>query len=271
LSRIRGVLRRWRSRLSFYEKSERVWKARHAYRRARLAEWRKRHDFRHERSRYWRRRNRPELVEKWQALAIEAHRAVEKWEELANEAARWLARRRREQSAARRVIARWTEKLRDSSGSARAVRWAKAQVGVSESPPGSNSGPKINDWIRASGGQPGWPWCQYFANAVMRQGGAPNIPSGYTVQVVQWARERRYGLRLVPKSERKPGDLVFFKFPGVSSDFCDHVGVYVGDGVTVEGNTSPGVSGSQNNGGGVYRRVRPMSQVVAVVRPDYRN
>jgi cell wall-associated NlpC family hydrolase len=71
-------------------------------------------------------------------------------------------------------------------------------------------------------------------------------------------------------NDRKPGDFVFFKWPGVSHDFCDHVGIYAGNGQTIEGNTSSGTSGSQNNGGGVFVRVRGFANVVAVVRPTYR-
>jgi hypothetical protein len=39
--------------------------------------------------------------------------------------------------------------------------------------------------------------------------------------------------------ERKPGDLILFKWPGVSSAPCDHVGMLDHDRVhTIEGNTS---------------------------------
>jgi hypothetical protein len=38
---------------------------------------------------------------------------------------------------------------------------------------------------------------------------------------------------------------------------------------TIEGNTSPGNAGSQSNGGGCFRRVRPYSSVVACCRPRY--
>jgi cell wall-associated NlpC family hydrolase len=72
-------------------------------------------------------------------------------------------------------------------------------------------------------------------------------------------------------NQRTAGDFVFFKFPqaGAPGDLCDHVGVYVGDGKTVEGNTSGGTTGSQANGGGVFIRTRPTYQVAAVVRPTY--
>jgi hypothetical protein len=43
----------------------------------------------------------------------------------------------------------------------------------------------------------------------------------------------------------------------------------VGGYQTIEGNTSPGNAGSQANGGGCFRRLRPDSAVVYVVRPNY--
>ena len=69
----------------------------------------------------------------------------------------------------------------------------------------------------------------------------------------------------------QPGDVILFDWGG--DGVCDHVGVveknfgsYV---QTIEGNTSSGSSGSQSNGGGVYRRTRAWSTVKAVVRPNY--
>lgn len=155
-----------------------------------------------------------------------------------------------------------------------AVKWALGHAGrTGEQPAGSNAGPYISDWIRASGGVPGQPWCQYFANAVLVHGGGPQLKSGYTVGVVQWATQGAYGLKRVSWAERRIGDFVYFKFPGVSHEFCDHVGVLSqvksGVAVCVEGNTSSGTSGSQNNGGGVYIRERPSTLVAAVVRPTY--
>ena len=181
--------------------------------------------------------------------------------------ARTRYRRRKQITAARKLR---LKKYRDSKGGpGKAVAWALAQVGVVEQPPFSNRGPKIDVWQRATLGSVGWAWCQAFVNSAVVAGGGQQLKSAYTPQVVQWARERKFGLKLVSAAERKPGDFVYFKFPGVSNAFCDHVGLYVGNGQTVEGNTSSGASGSQNNGGGVFLRTRPASQIVAYVRPTY--
>jgi hypothetical protein len=160
-------------------------------------------------------------------------------------------------------------KLAKKRGPAAGVKWGLSKVGVLEHPPGSNAGPGITEWSMASIGVTGVPWCQSFANAVLTAGGGPQLKSAFTPAVVQWAREGKFGLKIVPAAQRQIGDFVFFKWPGVSRDFCDHVGVYAGNGKTVEGNTSPGSGGSQNNGGGVFIRERGFGNVVAVVRPTY--
>jgi hypothetical protein len=155
-------------------------------------------------------------------------------------------------------------------GVADGLAWGLKRVGMGERPPGSNNGPEIAVWGRNSiGVAGGFAWCQTFANAVLVAGGGQQLKSAYTVAVVQWAREGKFGLRVVRTSDRREGDFVYFKWPGVSRDFCDHVGVYLGKGKTLEGNTSPGTSGSQNDGGGVFIRTRGLGNVVAVVRPTY--
>jgi hypothetical protein len=203
-----------------------------------------------------------QLRRKWFRVAARARRRG------AKKTRRKALRRAHQKLLAIRESRRLAKVARRLDGRGAAVKWAVAQVGTIER--GYNRGPKISDWIRASGGRDGWPWCQYFANAVLRHGGGPQLLSGYTVAVVQFARQGLYGLKTVSRDRPKPGDFVYFKFPGVSRDLADHVGVYIGGGKTVEGNTSPGVGGSQNNGGGVFIRKRPWSTVAAVVRPTYR-
>lgn len=180
--------------------------------------------------------------------------------------ARDAFRKRRQITRARILKLR---KYRESKlgGPKKAVAWALDQVGTTESPPYSNRGPKIDQWEIATLGYSGYSWCQAFVNAALVHGGGQQLKSAYTPQVVQWANAGSYGLKRV--DEPHVGDFVFFKFPGVSSAFCDHVGMWAGDGRTVEGNTSPTSASSQNNGGGVWVKVRPRSQMVAFVRPTY--
>ena len=168
---------------------------------------------------------------------------------------------------------------------ARAVNWAKSRVGITENPPGSNSGPYISKWQNLSGypGEGGVPWCQCFVNASAYVGMGrnrnrfnPAAIGGYTVSVVDMADNGEHGLKRISLDAARPGDWVFFNFPGGES--VDHVGLFMhankGEGTisTIEGNTSAeGASGSQSNGGGVFRRTRSTSLVAAVVRVPYRS
>ena len=163
---------------------------------------------------------------------------------------------------------------------ARAVNWAKSRVGVVEHPPESNQGPLITQWQELSGFPGGGvAWCQCFVNASAYVGSRKRIkPSwfgGYTPSVVEMAGNHEHGLRRISLNDARPGDWLYFKFPGVSSDVCDHVGLFMhrdGDTVhTIEGNTSSGDAGSQSNGGGVFRRTRDRSLIAFVVRPPFKS
>jgi hypothetical protein len=148
-----------------------------------------------------------------------------------------------------------------------ALAWAHDQVGTKEQPAGSNWGPKISDWIKASGYSYPVPWCQCFANAVAIHGGAPQLKTGYTPYVLAG---NYTGFDPVPLSQAQPGDMVFYKWPGLSSAACDHVGILLSLTATtvtcIEGNTS---LTSQNNGGQVMIRTRSRSLVAGAVSVLY--
>jgi hypothetical protein len=158
-----------------------------------------------------------------------------------------------------------------------AVTWALKQAsdGVVEHPPMSNWGPKIETWIRAAGYTFPVSWCQCFADAAAVHGGAPQIVTGYTPWVMQLnpTVPGIKGYRRVTAEEARPGDFVYYKWPGTSHDPCDHVGVLVqmkaATVLCVEGNTSPGNGGDQSNGGGVFVRERSKSLVVGYMRPPW--
>lgn len=168
--------------------------------------------------------------------------------------------------------ARYRKKLRaklDTSRGEKVIRWAKTKVGVTESPAGSNWGPEIGEWIRFTGYSGPVYWCGCFAcYAVVKIGGA-KIPSrirlGFNEYIIADALAHNNGLVAVGFSEARAGDIVLYTFP--------HIGLIektVADtAYTVEGNTSPGTSGSQSNGGGVFARTRSRSEVRCIARPDY--
>lgn len=108
----------------------------------------------------------------------------------------------------------------------------------------------------------GSPWCGAFVGHVLRKAGV-KVPQSivYTPAVFNFGWQRVY--------KPRPGDVVLYKWPGISRDPCDHIELYVGRGWTIGGNTSPGNGGSQNNGGGVYLRNRGSVNVAAYFRPPY--
>lgn len=148
----------------------------------------------------------------------------------------------------------------------KAVRWAQSKLGVTESPPFSNRGPQIDQWQLAHG-MIGQAWCGAYAGMALRAGGV-YLPNGvvYTPTILAWARSGSYGLRIVKDPE--PGDLVLYDFFAGGPPVM-HVGLYERDGQTLEGNTSSDDRGSQDNGGGVFRRKRGPTYVVAYVRPSW--
>ena len=105
-----------------------------------------------------------------------------------------------------------------------------------------------------------------------RVGGVPISNSVvYTPSILAAAHARTGGYEgFYAWKDRKPGDLVLFRFPGGSRDPVHHVGIYLGDGYTIEGNTSSGNAGDQSNGGGVFKRKRDPSVIVGCARPRYR-
>lgn len=145
------------------------------------------------------------------------------------------------------------------------LRLAAAEIGTTEFPAGSN-----RQKYSAELGRPAEPWCADFVVWIMRKAGI-TLPSesAYTpAMFAGFGTDRHYGTAGIA-----PGDVVFFDFPD-SKRGIQHVGLVTGvnvDGslITIEGNTSSGDSGSQDNGGGVFRRFRPARYVVGYGRPAY--
>lgn len=142
---------------------------------------------------------------------------------------------------------------------------ANSYIGTVENPPNSNKNP----FAAIVGHANGQPWCATFCEAIAKIVGL-TIPtnSAYTPRVAddfklarQWATDAG-----------KPGDFALFDFPDKERGI-QHIGivesVLPGFVITIEGNTSSGLAGSQDNGGGVYRRTRPRSFVVGFGRPNF--
>lgn len=139
------------------------------------------------------------------------------------------------------------------------------EVGTVEQPPFSNRTP----YAALAGHANGQPWCATFLVAMAHRIGlvlpsesafTPTMALGFQ-HVGRWHT-----------ADPQPGDIVFYDFSAPHGEI-DHVGLVVSlaGGVlrTIEGNTSPGTKGSQNNGGGVWARTRSLSDAVGFGRPDY--
>ena len=135
---------------------------------------------------------------------------------------------------------------------------AERELGTREAPANSNR-TKYGRWY----GLDGQPWCMMFVQWCFDQAGmALPYKTASCSALLQWYQKNRPGS--VAKTPRR-GDIILYTF--------GHTGILEsaeGDAVTaIEGNTSPGVSGSQNDGGMVCRRTRKTSLVTAYIRPDY--
>lgn len=133
---------------------------------------------------------------------------------------------------------------------------ARGELGNTESPAGSNR-TKYGRWMRLDG----QPWCMSFVQWCYAQAGKL-LPfrTGSCSALLNWYREHQPECIV---AEPQPRDIIIYNFGHtglVESSFGSTV-------TAIEGNTSPGEAGSQDNGGGVFRRSRRKSLVKAYIRP----
>lgn len=172
-------------------------------------------------------------------------------------------------------IKRRRKKLAKRGAGGRAAAYLLDYVGRTESPAGSNDSPFLLSWRRklpSLAWMKGQPWCGFACIAAWQAGAGVRLPDGvvYTPNIVAWANRGEHFTKVSPGNARA-GDLVVFNFVGGSS-VADHVGLALGPArngsiPTVEGNTSSSNGGSQANGGGVFRRSRPVGLIAVVARP----
>lgn len=145
-----------------------------------------------------------------------------------------------------------------------ALKYFDSLIGTTESPPGSNT-----NAITRAYGLNGQPWCCMNVYIVLTHVKVPCLKTAYTVALADWFKDQKRGFA----NDRKAiaGDIVFFNFPD-SLDRIQHVGMVRANNdrlATIEGNTSSGVSGSQDDGGGVFPRQRGYLEAVYYGRPLY--
>src|SRR5664279_1490847 len=129
---------------------------------------------------------------------------------------------------------------------AQVIALAESQVGIKESPAGSNN-VKYGAWS----GYNYQPWCASFVSWVFAHAGAPlpnvGIPHGfvYTPSAVNWAKAHGVWSE---SGHYAPGDIVLYCWNGTG--LAEHTGIVVHDNgsqiLTIEGNTGPS---NLSNGG----------------------
>lgn len=143
---------------------------------------------------------------------------------------------------------------------------ARSLIGIMEHG-GNNQGEAVMQIIRENGGTSPEPWCGNFCAKVYRDAGSNSVTRA-------WAAVRLLGglagLKVVGKRKGAAGDLIRFTFDhvGILEGYCDAQGnVRSASSAshvrTIEGNTGAtgAVSDSSTGGDGVYRKVRPLTQV----------
>jgi hypothetical protein len=153
------------------------------------------------------------------------------------------------------------------------LKVASGEVGVLEDPPGSNRGPRVDEYLRAAGLDPAdgsFPWCAAFvfwcAAQATRTPGLGSNPVVRTAGVLtHWRLAGQAGIRRIVSADATadparlhPGMIFIMDFGGGAG----HTGlVEAVDGgriVTIEGNTNDGGS---RDGIGVFRRARKILSI----------
>ena len=144
---------------------------------------------------------------------------------------------------------------------------ARGEIGVTESPPGSNR-VKYNTFYygrEVSGSN--LHWCAVFVWWLFGQAGVPELYFGggktaYCPALLYHHRHQKVS------GDYRPGDILFFNFDG--GMLARHVGVCEAfDGTfvtTIDGNTG---TSNEANGGAVLRRTRHKKYIVGAYRPAY--
>jgi hypothetical protein len=153
-----------------------------------------------------------------------------------------------------------------------------ARVGYTESPSGSNfdsRGDGIHKCQDVTAGghwldRTAWcgSWCQYALTAA---GIEPNSNLASVASIEGMAKNGQYPFRgwTTNRSQIAKGDLVIVGGYGVHVEMVRGAANADGSVPTYGGNTSPGTSGSQSNGGGAFKRVRYASEIRGFALVDF--
>ena len=108
---------------------------------------------------------------------------------------------------------------------AAALKTAETQLGVKEE--GTNTGAKVDEYLKAAGVPPGNPWCASFVTWALAQNGHKMEGGGWAA-VQTWVRNAEAGnndLQIVSADEARPGDIVTYDWGGQDDFGADgHIG-----------------------------------------------
>lgn len=156
------------------------------------------------------------------------------------------------------------------------IEIALGELGKTEFPKGSN----LTEYGERYGLN-GVPWCVIFLWDVFDRAGERMAfyNGGKTASCRTLLRCYKEEGKTAPITDIQVGDILILNFSGktyngeLDTEHCALVvekGKLAGTWYTVEGNTSPGLEGSQDNGGCVAKKLRSVKNMVAVCRPQYK-
>jgi hypothetical protein len=154
--------------------------------------------------------------------------------------------------------------------SERVLNIEHGEIGVKESPAGTNSGPRVRVY-QATTGAFFAAWCasfQWWALITAKFKGRGPINRAYCPSWVAAAYDNQGGLRVVSSRDARPGDYSLYDWD--NDRVADHIGllttrVTLGAFEAIEGNTAVG---NDSNGGEVMRRQRSVSDVLCFIRVE---
>ena len=179
----------------------------------------------------------------------------------------WPAGIERMLKQGRRLTAQRADRKPQRSPRDRVLEVARGELGVTEAPPGSNRGQRVEKYqaITTVPGT-GWPYCMawiVWCCTVAGIGAPLGYRGAYVPHFEQVARAAGRWSSTLPRAWHGKLVAVVFEFNG--DGVADHVGLLEDSSplVTLEANTvADGASGSQSNGGGVHRRRDRTSAVI---------
>lgn len=154
------------------------------------------------------------------------------------------------------------------------IEVAEGEVGKTEYPKGSNNIIYNTEYYGYNVNGSYYPWCVTFLWWVFNRAGEGKafFNSGKTASCTALMKLYQAEGRWFEDGNYRRGDIPIMTFSKKRE--VQHCGLIIGresEGsyLTIEGNTSPGLEGSQDNGGSVAKKERGTANILGVCRPKY--